>query len=107
AGVLAAPLGLPETLLRVAGLVLLPWAAAVAWLGMAAAPGRAALRAVILVNLVWVADSLLLVLGARLFGLAPSGLGIAFVLAQAIAVLGFALLQTTALRRAPRAAALA
>ncbi|WP_372617659.1 hypothetical protein [Falsiroseomonas sp.] len=100
AGPLAAPLGLPEGLLRGAGLALLPWAGWLVWLGTSAEIRRAALRAVIAVNLVWVADSLLLLAGAGLFGLAPSGLGIAFVLAQAAAVLGLAGLQATALRRA-------
>jgi hypothetical protein len=104
AGLLDAPLGLPESLLRIAGLALLPWAGWVAWLGAAASPTRNAVRAVVAVNLVWVADSLLLLAFARLLGLAPSGLGIAFVLVQALAVLGFALLQGMALRRAAPAA---
>jgi len=104
AGFLAAPLGLPEPLLRIAGLVLLPWAGWVAWLGAAALPARNAVRAVVAVNLVWVVDSLLLLAFGRLLGLAPGGLGIAFVLVQALAVLGFALLQGMALRRAAPAA---
>ena len=104
AGLLAAPLGLPEPLLRIAGLVLLPWAGWVAWLGAAALPARNAVRAVVAVNLIWVADSLLLLACGRLFGVAPGALGIAFVLVQALAVLGFALLQGMALRRASPAA---
>jgi len=100
AGALAAPLGLPETLLRAAGLVLLPWAGWVALLGNAASVARNALRAVVAVNTVWVIDSLLLLAFARWFGLAPTALGVAFVLAQAAAVAAFAGVQAAALRRA-------
>jgi hypothetical protein len=58
-------------------------------------------RAIIGVNLAWVADSLLLLaLGPALAGLAPGALGIFFVLAQALVVLGFAIAQAMALRRA-------
>ena len=98
AGFLASLLGLPEGLLRVAGLVLLPYAAFVAWLGTrsAGAP-RNAVRAVVAINLLWALDSVLL-LG---FGpVAPNGLGVAFVLAQALVVLGFAAMQWTTLRGA-------
>lgn len=98
---LADLLGLPEPLLRVAGLVLLPYAAFVAWLGTREAPPRGAVRAVIAINLLWVADSLLLIgFGPALAGLAPGQLGIAFVLAQALVVAGFAAAQWVALARA-------
>jgi hypothetical protein len=101
AGPLAPMLGLPEPLLRVAGLLLLPYAAFVGWAGTRAAPSRATVRGIVLVNLLWVADSaLLLILGPALTELAPTALGIAFVLAQALAVLGFAVAQWIALRRA-------
>ena len=106
AGPLGGLLGLPAPLLQAAGLVLLPYALLVAWLGTRAAPSRNALRAVIATNLLWVADSLLLLLlGHPLAGLAPTGLGIAFVLAQAAVVLGFAAAQGVALRRAGEPAA--
>lgn len=97
AGPLAPLLGLPEPLLRGAGLILLPYAALVAWAGRAAAPPRGAIWAIIAVNLLWVADSLLLLALPRL---APTSLGIAFVLAQALVVLGFGLAQWAALRQA-------
>lgn len=101
AGPLAPLLGLPEPLLRVAGLLLLPYAGFVGWAGMRAALSRGTLRGIVLVNLLWVADSaLLLILGPALAGLAPTALGIAFVLAQALAVLGFAVAQWIALHRA-------
>ena len=98
AGALASLLGLPEGLLRVAGLVLLPYAAFVAWIG-ARKEGvpRNAVRAVVAINLLWALDSaLLLALGP----VSPNGLGVAFVLAQALVVLGFAAMQWAALRGA-------
>jgi hypothetical protein len=98
AGALAPLLGLPEGLLRIAGLVLLPYAAFVAWIGTRSggAP-RNAVRAVVAINLLWALDSaLLLALGP----VSPNGLGTAFVLAQALVVLGFAAMQWTALRGA-------
>jgi hypothetical protein len=101
AGVLASLLGLPEGLLRVAGLALLPYAAFVAWIGArkGGAP-RNAVRAVVVINLLWALDSVLLLL----FGpVSPNGLGVAFVLAQAVVVLGFAAMQWTALRGAAAA----
>lgn len=105
AGALAGPLGYPEALLRGVGLVLLPCAAWVGWMGTRAAVSRLAVRALVALNLVWVADSVLLVaLGPTLFGLAPTGLGVAFVLAQGGAVLGFAAMQAAGLRRASGAA---
>ncbi len=97
AGPLAPLLGLPEPLLRGAGLVLLPYAAAIAWAGARAAPPRWAVRAAATLNLVWTADSLLLLI---LGPVSPAAPGVAFVLAQALVVLGFAVAQWTALRRA-------
>jgi hypothetical protein len=92
-------LGLPEPLLRVAGLILLPYAALVAWVGSRRRPACSAVRAVVAVNAVWVADSLLLLAaGPALAGLTPGALGIAFVLAQAAVVGGFACAQWAALR---------
>lgn len=99
---LAAPLGLPAMLLQLAGLALLPWAA---WLVSLRAPSPARLRAVVLLNLAWVVDSVLLVLFAKPLGLAPTGLGIAFMLAQAVAMLPLVLAQAAALRRLGREAA--
>lgn len=98
---LAALLGLPLPLLRGAGLVLLPYAAFVAWVGTRAAPPRLAIVGIIAVNLIWAMDSvLLLLIGPATAGLALGALGIAFVLMQALAVLGFGVAQWVALRRA-------
>jgi hypothetical protein len=107
AGFLAGLLDLPEGLLRIAGLVLLPYAAFVAWLGTRGdGVPRNPVRAIVAVNLLWALDSALLLAAGPV---APNGLGIAFVLAQALVVLGFAGMQWTALRgaAAPSAQAVA
>jgi hypothetical protein len=99
AGALAGLLGLPEALMRSAGLILLPYAAVVALLGTRATMSRRAVWAVIAVNGVWVADSLILLASGWV---SPTALGYAFVLAQALAVLVFAEAQYLGLRRAAR-----
>src|SRR5215204_1945543 len=99
AGALTGLLGLPEALMRAAGLILLPYAAVVAFLGTRATMSRRAVWAVIAVNGVWVADSLILLASGWV---SPTGLGYAFVLAQALAVLVFAEAQYLELRRAAR-----
>lgn len=101
AGFLAPVLGLPETLLHYAGLVLLPFAALVAVLATRAQPPRAGVWAVVIVNALWVGDSFLLLLSGWV---TPGALGQAFVVAQAIAVALFAELEYFALRKAPRVA---
>ena len=101
AGLLAPLLGLPEGLLRAAGLALLPYAAFVAWAGTRDGVPRNAVRAAVAINLLWTLDSVLLL---AIGPVAPNGLGIAFVLAQALAVLGFAAMQWATLRGAAPAA---
>jgi hypothetical protein len=76
--------------------VLLPFAAGVAWLAARPTQPRAAVWAVVAANLLWVAESLLL---PALGWVRPNGLGTAFLLAQALAVLGFALAEAACLRR--------
>jgi len=96
-GPLAGLLGLPHPLLQTAGLVLLPYAALVAWAGRCAVLPRGAIRAIIALNLLWAVDSAALLA----FGpVSPRALGVAFVLGQALVVLGFAAVQWAALRRA-------
>ncbi|WP_332687816.1 hypothetical protein, partial [Escherichia coli] len=83
AGPLSGWLGLPAGLLQVAGLILLPYAAFVLWAGTRASAPRLAVRAIVWINLLWVLDSLMLL------AFQPAGaLGIAFVLVQAVVVLG-------------------
>ncbi|HEV7455678.1 MAG TPA: hypothetical protein VGN96_02795 [Roseococcus sp.] len=100
AGALAPWLGLPETLLRVAGALFLPWAALVAWVGLRAANPPRLVGAIVALNLVYVVDCVLFAAVARpWFGVAPTGLGMAFLLAQAGAVLAFSLGQWAGMRR--------
>jgi hypothetical protein len=104
AGALTGLLGLPEALMREAGLVLLPYAAVVAYLGTRATLSPRAVSAIIIMNGIWVAASLILLLGDWV---APTALGYGFVLAQALVVLLFAEAQYFGLRRSADARALA
>ncbi len=97
AGPLAPLLGLPTPLLRDSGLVLLPYAAFVACAGTRDRPPRWAVRAAIVINLLWAADSAVLLAAGPM---SPAALGTAFVMAQALVVLGFGVMQWSALRRA-------
>lgn len=83
ADALAAPLGFPAGFLRGAGLVLLPCAALLAWFASRETLARWAVHLVVGVNLLWIADSVVILLTGWF---APSSLGIAFVLGQALAV---------------------
>jgi hypothetical protein len=75
APVLESWLGLPAALLRYAGLVLLPFAVAVAWLGSQAAPPKTGVQAIVASNFAWVAASILLLVAG---GVNPTALGVAF-----------------------------
>lgn len=99
AGALATPLGFTADFLRGAGLVLLPCAALLAWFASRQTLPRLAVYAVIGVNVVWIVDSL-----AILFvgWFQPTGLGIAFVLAQAGAVAIVTELELIGLKRSAR-----
>ena len=93
---LAAWLGLPVELLRESGLILLPWAAVVGFLASRRQPSRIGVWSVIAINALWVIDSIaLLVTG----WVAPTALGYAFVIAQAVVVGVFAELEFAGLRR--------
>ena len=94
---LAPLLGLPEALLLWAGVALVPFAAFVAWAGTRPDPAAGGLvRPVIAVNYAWVAASIgLLILSSA----APTPLGLAFVGAQALAVLMLAIAQSVAVAR--------
>jgi hypothetical protein len=88
-------LGLPEWLTNGAGLSLLPFAAFVAWTSMREPPPRVAVWAIVGINGLWVVESVATVAGGFV---APSALGIAFVLVQAAAVAAFAVLEVAGLR---------
>ncbi|MDU0338325.1 hypothetical protein [Bosea rubneri] len=83
AGALSGLLGFPAEFLRGAGLVLLPCAAALAFLASRVRLPRLAVYAVIGINILWVADSILILVAGWF---QPTMLGIAFVLAQAAVV---------------------
>jgi hypothetical protein len=102
ADLLAPLLQLPAGLLRGAGLVLVPFVVVVYLLSRMASPPRGGIVAVVAINFAWVAASLWVAFAGPW---QPSGLGIAFVLAQAFAVLLFADLGWFGLRaRRPAAA---
>jgi hypothetical protein len=95
-----APLtGLPVALLRYAGVSLLPFAAIVAVVAMRASISAPAVWAIIVYNALWAIDSLVLLVSGHV---APTALGYAFVIAQALAVGLLAELQYFGLRRAAR-----
>lgn len=83
AGLLEGVLGLPESLPRYAGLFLVPYAIVVAFVGTRERIARGAVLAIVAVNLLWVVESLALLVGGWV---APTALGTAFVLFQAAVV---------------------
>jgi len=95
-------LGLPEGLLRGAGAVLLPYVALLAWLSLRPQMNRALVWAVIIGNIAWAADSLLLLVSGWV---SPTPAGYAFVIMQALVVLMYAELQIMGLRRSSAVAA--
>ena len=99
---LSAWLGLPATLLLPAGLVLLPYAAALWWLASRRQPPRGAVWAVIAANGAWAVDCAWVLWGGAF---QPTGLGQAFLGMQALSVLAFADLQFFGLRRSVAPAA--
>ncbi|MGO4387194.1 hypothetical protein AB4Y85_06630 [Microvirga sp. 2YAF29] len=102
AGPLGGLLGLPEMLLRIAGLVLLPFAAFLAWLGLREQVQKPLVWAVVVVNALWVIDSILLLVSGWV---QPTTAGYAFVIMQALAVLMYAEFQFIGLRRSAEAMA--
>jgi hypothetical protein len=93
---LAGLLGLPDMLLRLAGAILLPYAAFIAYLGLREQVQRPAIWAVVIGNVIWTADSFLLLFSGWV---EPTQAGYAFVVAQALVVLMYAELQYVGLRR--------
>ena len=102
ADLLTSLLGLPVALMREAGLLLVPYVALVAYVGTRQNIPHGAVKAIIALNVLWVLGSVgLLVSGF----VAPTALGYAFVIAQAIVVGVFAELQFIGLRREREATA--
>jgi hypothetical protein len=89
-------LGMPSLLLRVSGLVLLLYAAVLAYLGTREHEDRRAIWAIAGLNLLWVLASIgLLVTG----WVEPTALGYTFVIVQAVVVAIFVELYVTGLRQ--------
>lgn len=96
ATLLAPLLALPQALLVWAGVLLVPWTIMLVMLSRKDALPRLVLYDVVAVNALWVAASL----GILVAGLvSPNLLGAAFIVVQAVAVAGFAVLQLAGLRR--------
>ncbi|WP_029007517.1 hypothetical protein [Azospirillum halopraeferens] len=93
----AAILGLPPALVGTAGAILLLLAALLAYLGTRSAVSRRVVVALIVGDLLWVVDSIALLLTGWI---APTDAGIAFMIGQAAAVACFAELKIIGLRRA-------
>ena len=89
-------LGLPMVLLMVAGIVLLPFALVLAWMANGDPLSRAGVWVVIAANLLWVVESLLLLLSGWV---QPTVAGCVFVIGQALAVGVLAELEFFGLRR--------
>lgn len=94
-------LAVPATLLRYAGMSLIPFAAALLFLSRRETLPHAAVSAVIALNLAWAALSVVIVVAGAI---EPNRLGAAFVVVQAIAVAGLAELEYVGLRRSAAAA---
>ncbi len=96
-GPLSPLLGLPQPLLLGLGLVCIGWAGITGWLSRRPTLRRSAVWAVIALNAIWVVESLLVAFGGWV---SLTGVGLAFVLTQALAVAIFAEAQWIGLRRA-------
>jgi hypothetical protein len=90
-------LGLPGSLLRAVGLLLIPFAAFLLWLAPRARGLRVVVRSVVGANVLWVLASILLLVSGRA---EMTPLGTAFVALQAAAVAVFAFLEYRAADRA-------
>jgi hypothetical protein len=89
--------GLPVALMREVGFVLIPYVIVVTFMASRPTASVGAVNTIVAINLAWTAaSSLLLVSG----WVAPTALGIAFVLAQGLAVGTFGEIQYVCLRRA-------
>ncbi|WP_224365153.1 hypothetical protein [Hyalangium versicolor] len=102
AGPLAGLLGLELALLRAAGVILIPYGALVLYVGARTSISPRAVWIIVTVNLLWVVDSILLLVTGWAD---PTTLGYLFTVGQALAVAAFAGLEYAGLRRSPPALA--
>lgn len=99
---LAAWFGLPVALLREVGLVLIPYAGLLIYLAGKQATPRLPAQLIVTGNVLWVIGSIALLISGLI---APTALGMAFVIAQALIVAILAELQVMGLKRQRLAAA--
>jgi hypothetical protein len=102
AGFLEPLLGLPATLLQNVGLALLPIAGFIAYVGTRPQLSRRLVWLVIAGNAIWVVDSIVLLMSGWV---APTALGQAFIVVQAVAVAVFAELEYFGIRKSAMVAA--
>jgi hypothetical protein len=95
-GLLAGLLNLPAELLSEAGIVLVPFALAVGFLGTRTRLSRVAVWAVIAINAIWAIDSVVLLFTGWV---EPNPLGYAFVIGQATFVAVMAELELIGMRK--------
>ena len=95
---LAGLLDVPATLLRYAGIGLIPFVAYVFYLSRRESLASASVLLVIALNVAWVIASGVLLFSGQIH---PNALGYGFVIAQAIAVAAFAEMQYVGLRGKP------
>ena len=98
---LAPYLGMSTEFLRAVGMILVPFVAFVGWAAYRNDGKAWPVWMIIVCNEFWVIASIAVLLGGWL---APTGLGVAFILVQAVAVAGFAMLQFMGIRRRRAAA---
>ena len=96
AGAFAALFNMPEAFLREVGLFLIAYAAFVGWLGTRQAMIKPLVLLVVIGNAAWTLGSIALLFSGAV---SPNALGIAMVVAQAIATGVFAELQYIGLRK--------
>ena len=101
AGFLSGFLNLPQELLLYAGLFLIPYALGVAWIGTRPQIARPMAWLVVALNVLWVVDSLGLLVTSFV---SPNIWGQAFIAAQALAVAVFAVGQIAGLTQGRRLA---
>jgi len=94
---LTSVLGLPVALIRESGLLLVPFVALVAFVGTREVIPLGAVKAIVALNVLWVLGSVGLLVGGFV---APTVLGYAVVIMQAVAVGVLAELEIIGLRRA-------
>jgi hypothetical protein len=95
-GALEGLLQVPSSLLFYSGLILVPYAALIGYLSRRETLPRWSVFAVIVCNVLWALDSVLLTFSGWI---APTALGYAFIMMQAIVVFAFAEMQYVGLRR--------